>query len=280
MLIRILNKKQICIFIIIHFIFFECIENKKENFDTLAALLFLIQSQQQTSDLRPCKDRFAIDQAGVYNAKEIISAPANIGIGFQDSNCVVDGVLGLGNFNGSLDVFTLDNNGAGASLILGWNGKKVQNTIGADFIVFENPFLQGGNANSVFLEPIIVEVGNDQTNWCGWNPSYAGGGTFSNDPANWSRFAGLKYVDYNQITNSMSSASLFNIGGGDGFDLGDLNFGNSGTGCNAALKNEILNNGFLYIKLTSAKVILTFLPIPGSNANPDIDGVIAKQLSL
>lgn len=274
-----LNIKQILVFFIIHFIFIECVENKKDDSETLAALLLLTQTQQRTSEISPCKDRFAIDQVGIYNAKEIISAPAHTGTGFQDSRCAVDGILGLGNFNGSLDVFTLDTNGAGASLILGWNGKKVQNTVGTDFIVFENPFQQGGNPNTVFLEPVVVEVGNDQTNWCGWDPTYVGGGAFSTNPANWLRFAGLRYVDYNQITNPMNSASLFNIGGGDGFDLGDANFGNSGTGCNGALSMDLQNNGFLYVKLSSAKVILPALQIPGANENPDIDGVIAKQLN-
>lgn len=274
-------KKNIFIysFLILLFSFYSCKENSSEDFNSLVGLLVLTQSQQ-TPDSRPCKDRFAIDRAGIYNATEIVSDPANTGTGFQDSTCAVDGVLGLGNFNGSLDVFTLDNNGAGASLILGWNGKKVQNTIGMDFIVFENPFQVGGSPNSVFLEPIIVEVGNDRNNWCGWNPTYTQGGVFSNDPAHWLRFAGLKYVDYNQITNPMNSVSLFNLdGGGDGFDLGDVNFGNSGSGCSAALRNELQANGFLYIKLTSAKAILAALPIPGANENPDIDGVIAKQLS-
>lgn len=256
-----------------------CKENATDSTESVVGLFALIQVQQSGSTSRPCKDRIAIDQTGVYHAKEIVSAPANTNSGFQDSLCAVDGVLGLGSFNGSLDVFTLDTNGAGASLILGWNGKKVENATGADFIVFENPFQVSGNVNTVFLEPVIVEVGNDQTNWCGWNPTYTGGGTFSNNPTNWLRFAGLKYVDYNQITNSMNSTTLFASGGGDSFDLGDANFGNSGTGCSGALKTELQTNGFLYIKLTSAKAILTSLPIPGSNENPDIDGVIAKQVS-
>ncbi|WP_167883106.1 LIC_13355 family lipoprotein [Leptospira barantonii] len=255
-----------------------CKEESKDN-SSVAALLLLVQSGSSNNSSRLCKDRIAIDQTGVYNAKEIVSAPANVGTGFQDSLCAVDGILGMGSFNGSLDVFTLDTNGAGASLILGWNGKKVQNPTGNDFIVFENPFQMGGSATTVYLEPVIVEVGNDQTNWCGWNPTYTGGGTFSNNPASWLRFAGLRYVDYNQITNPMNSTTLFSSGGGDAFDLGDANFGNSGTGCSGALKTELQTNGFLYIKMTSAKAILTTLPIPGANENPDIDGVIAKQLS-
>ncbi|TGL73670.1 LIC_13355 family lipoprotein [Leptospira yasudae] len=274
-------KKTILILVysILLMTFIACKENASDNTESIVGLLALTQIQQSGSSSRPCKDRIAIDQIGVYNAKEIVSAPANTNSGFQDSLCAADGVLGMGSFNGSLDVFTLDTNGAGASLILGWNGKKVTNATGADFIVFENPFQVSGNVNTVFLEPVIVEVGNDQTNWCGWNPTYTGGGTFSNNPTNWLRFAGLKYVDYNQITNPMNSTTLFASGGGDSFDLGDANFGNSGTGCSGALKTELQTNGFLYVKLTSAKAILTSLPIPSSNENPDIDGVIAKQVS-
>ncbi|MDV6237646.1 LIC_13355 family lipoprotein [Leptospira ellisii] len=256
-----------------------CGTNSQSDDSSAIAFLLLAQQNSQIDATNPCRPRTAIDQAGVYNAKQIVSAPANTGSGFQDSYCAVDGVMGLGDFNGSLDVFTLDTSGAGASLILGWDGKKVQDTAGSDFIVFENPFLLNGNPSTVFVEPVIVEVGNNQTDWCGWNPTYTGGGTYSNDPADWIRFAGINYVDYNQITNPMDSATLFATGGGDAFDLSDADFGNSGNGCNAALKNELQTNGFLFVKMTGAKEIQTALPIPGANENPDIDGVIAKQLS-
>ncbi|RHX88944.1 LIC_13355 family lipoprotein [Leptospira stimsonii] len=273
-------KKIALLTYILFFLFFlSCKEKSNQDEALTGALLAIVQNQSNTTASRPCLNRIAIDKVGIYNAKEIVSAPGNTGSGFQDSLCAVDGILGLGNFNGSLDVFTLDTNGAGASLILGWNGKKVQNTTGNDFIVFENPFQSGGNATTVFLEPVIVEVGNDLTNWCGWNPSYTGGGAFSSNPVNWLRFAGLRYVDYNQEKNPMDSATLFASGGGDGFDLLDANFGASGNGCNGTLTNNLQTNGFLYVKLTSAKAILTTLPIPGANENPDIDGVIAKQIS-
>lgn len=274
-----LKRPRVFVFSILLFLFLGCKETQKEDSDSIATLLFLAQTNANNVFKNPCRSRSAIDQVGIYNAKQIVSAPADIGTGFQDSSCASDGILGLGNFNGSLDVFTLDTNGAGASLVLGWNGKKVQNTAGNDFIVFENPFQQNSSSTNVFLEPVIVEVGNDLSNWCGWNPTYAGGGTFSTNPANWLRFAGLRYVDYNQEKNPMDSATLFASGGGDGFDLLDANFGASGNGCNGALTANLQTNGFLYVRLTSAKAILTTLPIPGANENPDIDGVIAKQLS-
>ncbi|AOP35681.1 hypothetical protein A0128_18645 [Leptospira tipperaryensis] len=273
------NKRRILVFSLLSFLLFGCKETKTEDSDSFAALLFLAQTNNNTAYTNPCRTRLAIDQVGIFNAKQIVSAPADTGTGFQDSSCASDGILGLGSFNGSLDVFTLDTNGAGASLTLGWNGKKVQNTTGNDFIVFENPFQQNNSPTNVFLEPVIVEVGNDLTNWCGWNPTYTGGGTFSTNPASWLRFAGLRYVDYNQDKNPLDSATLFASGGGDGFDLLDANFGASGNGCNGALTTNLQTNGFLYVKLTSAKAIQTTLPIPGANENPDIDGVIAKQLS-
>ncbi|XDD50134.1 LIC_13355 family lipoprotein [Leptospira sp. WS92.C1] len=271
-----MKRKFILLQFVLILLILSCKEKINEN-SSLTSLLVLLQSQQEPS--RPCQTRTAIDQVGVYNATQIVSAPADTGTGFLDSRCAIDGVLGMGNFNGSLDVFTLDINGPGATIILGWNGKKVLDTIGNDFIVYENPFLMGGNPNTVFLEPTIVEVGNDQANWCGWNPTYTGGATFSNNPNGWLRFAGIRYVDYNQDTSSMNSATLFSTGGGDVFDLSDANFGTSGTGCNGALLADIQANGFLFVKLTSAKEILTALPISNTYGNPDIDGVIAKQLS-
>ncbi|EMO05615.1 hypothetical protein LEP1GSC116_4930 [Leptospira interrogans serovar Icterohaemorrhagiae str. Verdun HP] len=104
----------IYILLILFSSFYSCKENTSDDSEKLVALLLLTQTQQQTPEVSPCKDRFAIDQVGIYNAKEIISASAHTGTGFQDSHCAVDGVLGLGNFNGSLDVFTLDTSGAGA----------------------------------------------------------------------------------------------------------------------------------------------------------------------
>ncbi|MGJ4787321.1 LIC_13355 family lipoprotein [Leptospira koniambonensis] len=242
--------------------------------------------------LSACDQRTPESGRGIFVADEIISAPTSNGIGFKDSDCSVDGIRGEGNFNGSLDVYSLEASGIGSSIILRWSGVKVLPASGIDFIVYENPFFVGvqNNSNSfdnVFMEPLIVEVGNDLTNWCGWDPTYTNSdpNTFVGNPIYWNRFAGITPFVYNQDSNPMTVSEVFDTdivnggGGGDGFDLADPNFGNSGSGCNGTLKNEIQTNGFTYIKISAAKTILTSLPIDAAHANPDIDGVIAKSVT-
>ncbi|EIE02125.1 LIC_13355 family lipoprotein [Leptospira licerasiae] len=229
---------------------------------------------------------------GIFVADEIVSAPTSNGIGFKDSNCLVDGIRGQGKFNGSLDVYSLEDSGSGSAIILRWAGVKVLPTSGIDFIVYENPFFVGvqngtNSFDNVFMEPLIVEVGNDLTNWCGWDPEYTNSdpNTFVGNPIYWARFAGITPFAYNQDTNPMTVSEVFDTdivngrGGGDGFDLADSNFGNSGSGCDGTLKSEIQTNGFTYIKISAAKTILTSLPIDSAHANPDIDGVIAKSVT-
>ncbi|PJZ27262.1 hypothetical protein CH352_09280 [Leptospira hartskeerlii] len=242
--------------------------------------------------LSSCAQRNPETGRGIFVADEIISAPTSNGIGFKDSNCLVDGIRGQGKFNGSLDVYSLEASGIGSSIILRWASVKVLPTSGIDFIVYENPFFVGvqNNSNSfdnVFMEPLIVEVGNDLTNWCGWDPTYTNSdpNTFVGNPIYWNRFAGITPFVYNQDSNPMTVSEVFDTdilnggGGGDGFDLADSNFGNSGSGCNGTLKSEIQTNGFTYIKISAAKTILTSLPIDSAHANPDIDGVIAKSVT-
>ncbi|TGK21023.1 LIC_13355 family lipoprotein [Leptospira fluminis] len=239
-----------------------------------------------------CRNFLPQESGNIYVADQIVSAPANSGIGFKDSYCSANGVRGLDLFDGSLDVYTLDPSGIGALLILGWSGKKVLPGAGIDFMVYENPFFIGvqNNTNSfhsVYLEPIVVEVGNDLANWCGWNPMYANSNpsVFSNDPSVWTRFAGITPFVYNQESNPMTVSAVYNSdvvhggGGGDGFDLADTNFGTTGSGCTGSLKTDLQTNGFLYIKLVPAITALPSLPIPAGNGTPDIDGVIAKNLS-
>ncbi|TGK01622.1 LIC_13355 family lipoprotein [Leptospira langatensis] len=257
-----------------------------------AAALALLGNSSAPAYSSPCDSLVPETGRGVFVADQLISAPGNTGIGYKNANCAADGVRGQGEFNGSLDVYTLAATGSGASIILGWSGGKVQPSTGIDFIVYENPFFVGvqnssNPFNAVFLEPLIVEVGNDQTNWCGWNPAYTNSDpyTFSNNPTYWNRFAGITPVAYNQDSNPMTVAEVFDTdivnggGGGDGFDLSDANFGDSGSGCDSTLKSNIQTNGFTYIKISAAKTILSSLPIDSAHANPDIDGVAAKSVS-
>ncbi|TGK07279.1 LIC_13355 family lipoprotein [Leptospira semungkisensis] len=260
--------------------------------DAEAAAFALIGNISGSSYISPCDTLTPETGRGVFVADELVSAPGSTGIGYKNANCAKDGIRGQGEFNGSLDVYTMGASGSGASIILGWSGGKVQPSTGIDFIVYENPFFIGVQNNSnpfnaVFMEPLIIEVGNDQTNWCGWNPAYtnADPNTFVNNPTYWNRFAGITPVAYNQDTNPMTVAEVFDTdivnggGGGDGFDLADSNFGSSGTGCDSTLKNDIQANGFTYIKISAAKTILSTLPIDSAHSNPDIDGVVAKSVS-
>ena len=252
-----------------------------------AAALLLLQPYVPA---KPCSSYSPQFPAGVAGADSVVSAPASNGSGNSDSYCAVNGVRGGGNLQGSLDVFTLDITGSGASITLRWTGKKIFNGAGADFIVYENPFFISGSATNVYIEPVIVEVSQDNTVWCGFGPSYTLPG-FSSDPANWTGFAALSPVRYNQESNPGSLAYLFTSGstggGGDFFDLASVV---SDAGCPAGLVTNIqdtntgnANRGFTYLRLTSATARTnpgTGNPYPGnansSGGGPDIDGAAAR----
>lgn len=239
-----------------------------------SALLLLLGGGGGISQTRPCAGLTASTPATTSAADTVTSAPASTGFGYEDSYCAINGVRGLGSTDGSVDVFSLATSGAGASIVLEWSGRKVTDGTGADFIVYENAFNIIGGGGTRFMEPIVVEVSRDNVSYCGWNPAYSGGGTYSNNPANWTRFAGVTPVTYNQDTNPLTAGTLIASGGGDAFDLNDGNFGASGSGCDITLRNNIRTNGFLYVRLTAA----TARGFPGDTAGtngPDIDGVIA-----
>ncbi|TGK37907.1 LIC_13355 family lipoprotein [Leptospira andrefontaineae] len=276
------------IFVCFSLVFTNCDDSKS----SAGAESLLALGLDGSGFLSSCDLRNPETGRGIFVADEIVSAPTNNGIGFKDSDCSVDGIRGQGKFNGSLDVYSIEDSGSGSAIILRWSGAKVLPTSGIDFIVYENPFFIGvqndsNTFNNVFMEPLIVEVGNDLANWCGWDPEYTNSdpNTFVGNPIYWERFAGITPFSYNQDTNPMTVPEVFDTdivnggGGGDGFDLADSNFGNSGTGCTGGLKTDIQANGFTYIKISAAKTILTSLPIDPAHANPDIDGVIAKSVT-
>ncbi|MGQ2872838.1 LIC_13355 family lipoprotein, partial [Leptospira santarosai] len=71
------------------------------------------------------------------------------------------------------------------------------------------------------------------------------------------------------------------ISGGDGFDLDNVSDSNIfNTGCNLMIANDLITNGFKYIRLVNIKARAGF-PSPQNSydGGPDIDGVIAKQIS-
>ena len=234
-------------------------------------------------------------------ADTVVEAPGHTGSGFCDHNKAVNGIRGEGWGAGSFDVFSLDNpsgtacGGSSTHLTLRWNGKKVKNGPGADFIVYENGFYISGNSDNRFMDLVIVEVSNDNINWCGFNPDYTNTPEtiYSRNPVYWLRFAGKTPVNYNVTVpaRNYTLAELFqddnnnsegDLGGGDFFDLEDLSDSNVfNTGCSTALRNELKTNGFTYLRLTPAARRNN--PDTGSpfvtdivSNGPDIDGVVAR----
>lgn len=133
------------------------------------------------------------------------------GFGISGMPGVVEGPpIGGGTDNGSLDVVSLGN---GGSIVLSFGSNAIIDGPGADFLVFENPFLvSGGDPTSVFAEPGEVSVSDDGTTWktfpctatkypygmcAGWHPVFS-------SPAN-----GISPVDPA-------------VAGGDPFDLKDI----------------------------------------------------------
>jgi hypothetical protein len=117
---------------------------------------------------------------------------------------------GGGCCKGSLDTVSLGN---GGSVTVEFAGNAIVDGPGPDFIVFENAFFAGGNADQVFAELGTVEVSADGQSWtafpctalappygscAGWHPVYANPDTNNIDP-----------LDPAQA-------------GGDAFDLADI----------------------------------------------------------
>jgi glycine/D-amino acid oxidase-like deaminating enzyme len=147
------------------------------------------------------------------------------------------------------------------------------------------------------MEPLFVEVSNDNVSYCGFAPDYANAPetTYSNDAAHWLRFAGKSPVVYNiaNAATNFNAAELFtdatadgegDIGGGDLFDLDNLSDSNVHTiGCNTTLRDELRTNGFRYLRLVSAARRIN--PDTGAayvadaiSSGPDIDGVVARSV--
>lgn len=238
---------------------------------------------------------------GLYVLDSVVAAPGHTGSGICNSNNAVNGIRGNGWVAGSFDVFSLDNpggtacGGSSTHLTLRLSGKKIKNGAGADFIVYENGFYISDNSDTRFMDLVIVEVSNDDVNYCGFAPDYTHSpeATYSNNPVHWQRFAGKTPVDYNVDVpaRNFTLAELFqdndsnkegDLGGGDLFDLDDLSDSNTfSTGCTSALRDELKTNGFTYLRLTPAArrnnpdTGAAFVKDGVANG-PDIDGVVAR----
>ncbi|MFZ5627664.1 MAG: LIC_13355 family lipoprotein [Spirochaetota bacterium] len=232
--------------------------------------------------------------AGIYLADTVTEAPGHTGTGFYNSPSLTNGIHGAGSGAGATSgIFSLDNSGTSSHVVLRWDGKKVKNGSGIDFVVFENGFNISGNPATRFMDLVIVEVSNDNVSYCGFAPDYTNASetTYSNNPAHWSRFAGRTPVLYNQTSNDLNATQLFqdndanyepDLAGGDAFDLDQLSDSNYyATGCSTTLRDELRTNGFTYIRLVPANrrnnpdTGAVFVK-DGISNGPDIDGVVAR----
>ena len=211
----------------------------------------------------------------VAHADLVVAAPGATGEGTGDPERAVNGVRGCGQGCGSEDVFSL-----GLSweehLVLAWSGRRVLNGPGPDFVVFENPF-QYGSASQVFMDPVVVLLSRDGTDWVAMPHDYQAPeeGSYSPDPAHWAGFGGLTPVLLHAEDNPTDPFDRA-TSGGDAFDLDSLP---EDGGEASAIRRE----GFRFLKLVAAAALenpdtgASFPRDPISDG-PDIDGVYARWL--
>ncbi|MFB5650860.1 LIC_13355 family lipoprotein [Leptospira wolffii] len=273
--------KRIFLFLLVSFSFFQNCDGGGSGTD-FSGLLLLTQNGS-SQGFSPCPPNSVPSE--YFLANTVVDAPGNDpSIEFKDPTKAINGVCGGGQYSGGFDVYTIGNASGSNYLILSWGGSTVLNQSGIDFIVFENGFRQASSVN-YFLEPMVVEVSYDGTNYCGFYPEYVGSPSpVSLDPDNWLHFAGLLPVLWNMGTNPLTPAQIFPTpfvanAGGDAFDINDLKedarFSN---GCNSSVLFDIQTNGFKYIKLINNR---TDFPTPSGSfdGGPDVDGVLARTVS-
>jgi hypothetical protein len=134
------------------------------------------------------------------------------GFGVENMPGVVEGPpIGGGADQGSTDVVSLGN---GGEIVLSFEPNAIVDGDGIDFIVFENPFLIGGNPNDIYAEPGEVSVSDDGVTWT----SFPCTQTTESPP--YGSCAGWHPV-YSNPDNTISPIDP-TTAGGDGFDLADI----------------------------------------------------------
>ena len=145
----------------------------------------------------------------------------------NDPNELLGGPTGVGpNSGAATGVFNL---GVGGSITLGFGPEDepsvIRDATGADFIVFENAFLLGGNPASSFADLVFVEVSSNGIDFARFPitaPSTTINGLFGTiDPTTASGFAGTNPVLANVDINDINPFDPL-VAGGDAFDLADL----------------------------------------------------------
>jgi hypothetical protein len=116
---------------------------------------------------------------------------------------------GAGSSQGSTDVLSL---GRGGEIAVGFGGGSIVDGDGPDFVVFENPFLVGGDPMNIFKELGEVSVSEDGQTWVPFPCAQAA--------YPYTGCAGWHPV----LSNPDNGLSPFDpaAGGGDPFDLADI----------------------------------------------------------
>jgi hypothetical protein len=141
------------------------------------------------------------------------------GFGEASMPAVVEGPpVGGGAEQGSTDVVSLGN---GGSIVVSLTPNAIVDGPGPDFIVFENPFLIGGNPDDIYAEPGEVSVSDDGVTWLTFpcapavDPSSSTGvGPPYGLCAGW-------HPVYSNPNNGISPVDP-SVAGGDPFDLADV----------------------------------------------------------
>ncbi len=261
----------------------HCVSSSKSDKTKAAAVMLLLSGSSSKAASQ------IVQPEGL--ADTVTSAPNHTGDGFKNKTLAVNGIRGEGQSAGSTDVFSLAQTGAGSSIVIEWQGKKILNGTGIDFNVFENPFQYSDSSSLFFMEPFFVEVSIDNINYCGFNPlyTYSTPSQYSKNPSHWSRFGGITPVKYNVEKNPLTGNDIFDVSkaGGDAYDLDSLSADNTySIGCTETLKNTLKTSGFIYLRLTAASARIN--PATGANFpidsgafdGPDIDGVIARYTAV
>lgn len=185
----------------------------------------------------------------------------------------VNGVRG--DAGGSKDVLSRGYTEENSIVVVRWSERRVVNSPGDDFVIFENAFNFNGG---VFMDLAVVSVSLDGESWATFPHDYIADDetTYVADPELWLGFAGKSPVSYSSADPACSDP-LDRSAGGDRFDLDSLP--------DTTLGREIKTNGFMFLKIQSAPALEnpdtgdTFVRDPISDGF-DLDGVYARQARL
>jgi hypothetical protein len=191
-------------------------------------------------------------------ADEVIAAEG-------DASWAVNGARGLGEYQGSTDVYSLDFD-ANHTLIVGWSSARLTDGPGIDLVVFENPFEYADG--EIFIDPVVVGVSADGVDFVDFPFAFEGPNPdeWSSDPRHWTGFAGKTPVLLNEDTNPTDPFEV-DLSGGDGFDFSDLPSGDP-------VADDVRDSGAVAVRLTA----WSRLKHPVGNG-ADIDAVYGRYLS-